>query len=741
MSESWEFLIQKEGDRTWLPLEGPTVEILEGRYRMVARSSRVQTPLEIRLAHQSFEEHLPKRRVQKRSHRTNKDGLMVVFPFTYLKVGLWEVSCTGDILSDLLGNPWQYKVQLEVLAIDFDADPSLEPEPQSEDLELTEFSKVASSEIELDKSKTIQTSELSQIHAQPELAPELIDVVVNLAQTVYIAPIQGQSLEIVGQIEQSGQADSGVDTSVKAYHLKLLLRDPQNFQILQQNDRDLLPQTLPIAFECHCYLPPECQTRLILGEIQIFEQEHPTNAIASQDFTITAGVSELLAAMSKERGVKESATSVSENSEPSDLDWETSETETVETNQKVNLFFFDLINQPKEQHSLDLKVSTRQPLPPQITRPDSQSSSGVKSPQLPSFMCRKVDEEVTPDTTIEQPLEEVSEVSATADSETTTTEETLESVVTVDETAGLESSSVEESDAQVESSFRRLKLHERFKMRLGAIAKEFIQLKEEKEDVGLASPNGNGATPQLSSASPLEASPVSPILEDGLSDIFTTEVAPQPLSQENQETPEPEPIATRRLEPQVSLTQDWEAEEIVVDDDGENQFIAAKSPNPEQPQPNVILESSQAQDLAETLTSDSAHLPLSLLQAHLNLFSIPTPCLEVPPGDWVAGDQVKIGVKLTPGDSLLRVKLWMSDRQTRTLLQDPQWMVDFDRDAFGNLTAITEWVVPFGCMEVWIEAIATEVLTGRESRKVTVSRTILPSDLLDITLEELDMSY
>jgi len=33
--QSWEFLLQKEGDRVWLPLESPDVEILEGRYRVI----------------------------------------------------------------------------------------------------------------------------------------------------------------------------------------------------------------------------------------------------------------------------------------------------------------------------------------------------------------------------------------------------------------------------------------------------------------------------------------------------------------------------------------------------------------------------------------------------------------------------------------------------------------------------------------------------------------------------------
>ncbi len=55
--EYWEFLLQKEGDRSWLPLESPTVEILEGRYRVVARSSRKQTNVEVRIIHQATEEN------------------------------------------------------------------------------------------------------------------------------------------------------------------------------------------------------------------------------------------------------------------------------------------------------------------------------------------------------------------------------------------------------------------------------------------------------------------------------------------------------------------------------------------------------------------------------------------------------------------------------------------------------------------------------------------------------------
>ena len=51
--EQWQFLIQKEGERAWHPLEKPSVQIKEGRYRVVARSNRTNTDVEVRVTHSS----------------------------------------------------------------------------------------------------------------------------------------------------------------------------------------------------------------------------------------------------------------------------------------------------------------------------------------------------------------------------------------------------------------------------------------------------------------------------------------------------------------------------------------------------------------------------------------------------------------------------------------------------------------------------------------------------------------
>lgn len=131
----WQFLIQKAGDRAWLPLDASSTEILEGRYRMVARSSRSNVPAEIRITHYAIAEIPPKRRVQRRSSRINADGLMMILPFTLLKPGLWEVRCMADVMADFFGESWSQSVRLQVLANsetlddwDFNTPPG-EPEP------------------------------------------------------------------------------------------------------------------------------------------------------------------------------------------------------------------------------------------------------------------------------------------------------------------------------------------------------------------------------------------------------------------------------------------------------------------------------------------------------------------------------------------------------------------------------------------------------------------------------------
>lgn len=116
--ENWQFLIQKQGEHRWHPLESSTVKLPEGKYRVVANSNYANTDVEVRVTHYSHHESPPKRYVKKRSRRTNADGVMAVIPFTSLKPGSWELRCSGDLMSDIMGNSWKFSVRLEVLPND-----------------------------------------------------------------------------------------------------------------------------------------------------------------------------------------------------------------------------------------------------------------------------------------------------------------------------------------------------------------------------------------------------------------------------------------------------------------------------------------------------------------------------------------------------------------------------------------------------------------------------------------------
>ena len=67
----------------------------------------------MRVSHISVDE-VPKRRLLKRSRRTNSEGLMAVIPFTNFKPGIWELRCSGDIMSEMLGQSWQHTLCIQV---------------------------------------------------------------------------------------------------------------------------------------------------------------------------------------------------------------------------------------------------------------------------------------------------------------------------------------------------------------------------------------------------------------------------------------------------------------------------------------------------------------------------------------------------------------------------------------------------------------------------------------------------
>ncbi len=114
------------------------------------------------------------------------------------------------------------------------------------------------------------------------------------------------------------------------------------------------------------------------------------------------------------------------------------------------------------------------------------------------------------------------------------------------------------------------------------------------------------------------------------------------------------------------------------------------------------------------------------------------PRLEVTSGELVSGELVNIRVKLPNLIPRVYVKLWVTDRQTRSLLDGPRWMLDFLPNGLGDMEAFTQITIPFGSLDIRFEAITIEMHTQRESHKVSVEREVVPPNLPVMSLEDFD---
>ncbi|MER3495001.1 MAG: hypothetical protein C4323_24060, partial [Mastigocladus sp. ERB_26_2] len=388
--EHWQFLIQKQGDRSWHTLESPNVEISEGRYRVVARSNLANIDVEVRVTHYSSLEVPPKRRVYKRSRRTNAEGLMAVIPFTYLQPGLWKLQCSGDLMADLFGKPWQHSLQLQVL-------PRVMGRLKDAESEYEEISTIAETTT-IDDEDAIINQPVSPVWLQGETAEQILQHLVELAlpacepftedevvedsppvitqlplllsleQETYIAR-WGQILSIDGCVQPP---ETSTLQKLATGELRLELRSPQSLEILAQTCQPLPEKLLPFSIKSSIEIPAECESKLILGEISLHGKLAPaseTTLLASQYFTITADITQLL------------ATSTPAASEPEPAPIPPSDV-TPEPSVKLDLELFNIVKSKKIAQS-----SFTQPaaniLPPLVTQ--SQKSANLRSPQLPKL--------------------------------------------------------------------------------------------------------------------------------------------------------------------------------------------------------------------------------------------------------------------------------------------------------------------------------------------------------------------
>jgi hypothetical protein len=990
--EYWEFLLQKEGDRSWLPLKEPSLILQEGRYRVVAHSSRANTDVEICVTHKSTTETPPKRRFQKRSRRTNPEGLMVVIPFTYLNPGEWELRCSGDVMSDFLGESWQQEVQFQISPIAVEpateqtlpvSDTTAIPEPSdfvatappipsidSHPIEASAADNepaVSASLVERSDRETFAPSSPDLQHPSPhdepqpeealkaslhtdfapsspdlqhpsphdepqpeealkaslhtDFAPaeensdtatepvtaEVVDVQVteweeppappsigNLAETTTVNPLLEHSLQMLEQVLQqvvepvlqelevgiedttapphspalleletephglmltldeeafislpgepltiTGQIDildiNQLDGSISADSadptfqgsLRYELRDPQTSRVLLDVQQPLPEQVLPFTFSYDLEIPPNCETRLILGTIALYSSTK--TALATQPFSITADLSELLGVIS--RGSSESEAEATSGSLESTTDSPQNIAAEEPESQRASLLsgaFLEAIEAVEKRPPLPLQPARGQLLPPQINQSALSQTRAVslKLPELPTFKSvvaaddsvadtpkplrsLKGDQKVpetTPDDTVpsEQSHSATSQTQLQPDvtqgtpdaddahlqidqptvATTQTLPETLEPALESGESSLTPPTNSETSP--IDDAFQALNIQDRFWTRLNSLAtdaelsewlrtdltawdtpdeteevieesfaetdfsetEEVIEESWEEMDFseaeavvesGMVEDRAFSDTDAVSEDSVAAESAVeleevwdskeepstAPAIEEATAefsgDLLDGADNERTLIQESHSLTEDNTIS---LAPVRQVEDNWVNREIVVEDDDASV-------------PEAISSKRQVTKISQSrafTTSQPEALAIASLESEE---PIPEPILFVPTRELTAGDTLIVRVKLPPEAGSIYVKLWMQDRQSRALLDGPRWLVDFTSNVSGEWEMLTQMIVPFGSVEIRLEAIAVAPDTQQESRKVAVDCVVLPPESPNF-LDDLD---
>ncbi|PZV08770.1 MAG: hypothetical protein DCF22_19670 [Leptolyngbya sp.] len=842
--EEWKFLVQKDGDRSWLPLDSPDVEILEGRYRIVARFAQANTEVHIRICHLAIAEDPPKRRLQKRFSQTNANGLMVVVPYTYLHPGIWEFSCfSPDLMSDLMGDTLHHSVRLQVFASvaesdeDWDGDDSDDStceQIESASAPELQVSLVENGQIENGESANGETAnhelftpdtpttpeiaalnvEIAQAlglsmdrlvtmteqlshqlieevfrefgvvsnasHFEPasatrEAVAELIEgeqnlepplpttlsevdaraVQIILEREVFQASV-GQRVAVVGRLMlQDGwqvpaiapptdhnleQAESNdeqfdLDTSIAAstrwtaQELRISLRDPQTSEVVLSDRQSVLNEPLPHGFSFTLALPRHLTTHLLIGEVEVWgassEQAEPI-ALQAATVTVTVNPDELMAEFQR---VRTALDQEPDGSDLSDLAVEFSERlHRSKAKPVLDLSFLDLaatnlvvdqdLSSTEATSSIIPAKPKRSGLPPQLSEPQPDLTGTKRKLDLPAFIVTTRTSATAVQDAIAQEaiVEELGEQDKSAECESQGAEYAVRSA---EESEMLDAETMRETLATLSTvtptGIAVGQLTE--KQQDGDIDSEVLALIEQ-----VATDAANvAATPTVAEKpSPIKSAFQALRLEDRFFDrlsVLATDAELLVALKESVPSESAAEMHSTAEAPTESPAADWVTHEVVVDDDPMWQEWMRRS-------------------LSRAKRGEALELPFANPLVMPEDEAIPVPVIEILTDEIVAGRPMNLRLKLPNLLPKIYIKLWVNDRQTRSLLDGPRWMVDFFPNGHDELEAVTQLTVPFGTLAIRLEAIAVEVQTQRESQKISLDCEVIPPDFPELPIED-----
>ena len=798
--ENWQFLIQKQGDHNWRILESPNLTILADNYRVLARSYLNNMDVDVRVTYISTQEVPPKQRILKRSHRTNSEGLMAVIPFTYFKPGIWELRCSGDIMSEMLGKSWQHTLLIQVSP----------PEPSPQSLtQLAEESDLASN---ADTQVSIVMNHGTPVWFKGETTEQILQNLLDLAlpqdeplldeETIENAPTLppplplnltldqdtyvarwGDNFIIHGDVEvneiENLEDERFAMNGVSQLRLEIALRSPSESRILNHVDQPLTDQVLPFSFSTLIDIPLDCESKLLLAEINLYGALADVGEVillANHTFTITADITDLLA-------LQTSRSDYRDYSLP-----ETNPPVKPKPSVKIRLELFNVAKTPKLAQFHILKPSPNQPLPPQIKPLISWQVLSPQLPNLPHNPTREINTDsetdsltktlaihpidlkklvIKPVNTIFPYLKrlKVKPVPGKTANDQLNVEKLatlqkspqLPTVVTLSaKIPELPVDNLPQSDQSMidDTSYAELIAE----IVAGVIKSEELDLVDsqensviiQSEELDLVDSQENSVIIQSEELDLVDTQENSSLLQQWIDSqgYLLTEAVFQESS-DNDLGEE-----TQTVDVEVLLSREKEIQEDPIAD---NIPLEINKPetvnilNPIATQPGWLSQEIVIDDLVMEWDADSwsdeaiadhhySPLPENETAADFSgvmMESLPTPQLYLSEGELVAGTSVMVRVKLPEVSSSVVVKLWVEDYQTRSLLDGPHILPDLRSNAWGEGETAIYLKIPFGCLEIRLSAIALHQTTQQESDKFTIIKTVIPPNLPTIEMDEM----
>jgi hypothetical protein len=738
---TWQFLIQQEGDRSWLPIETDG-DIPHGRYRFAARTAFPNIPVVVEIAHIA-DGHQPRcPRIQRRSCRTNSQGLLTMLPYSKIPAGTLAIRCLVQTDQNTLQH---YCTKFHV----FDPQGHGEanagtPQSISTDQHLELEMSCAKAEATPPAAPATVTTPYAQPPHQP---PQLVSLARSQVLAAHIqlteAPLtgtRGETVQVEGHIRL--EIDQEIDPAGVGHEwhgrLHTNLYDPQTAGILLTVDHPLyiacVDPITNVPFSYSIAIPPQIDTHILLGEVVL---EMPTLAsdgipesddipsLATESFVLAVGLQDLLTVLAEPAQPTLQVTSTGE--EPID------EPKLAQPPKPtLDLTFVSMLNSAKPVSSMG--IAARQsippkiaPVPPRITRTSTASpsepsalSKAWQAVQLPTFAAGKAARlaslaadaaSATSSIDSEDELLEMIDRLAKTDEEEYEGNSSAEPATESSAQSGIHSQAATEASSSAEldpidTAFRSLNLQQRFWTRLHTL------VGDTELSSWIAPITGSESGSPLDVVTPGVADLEMVNVADRLHDLESATPSAA-LDTANASTSHLSQSASTSLHhgPEDDL---WLSQEIVVDEEFSlpEHLMAERSPV----SPSTLS--------VVTLPDDQP---------------IPAPVLHVPVGELIAGKSIPVRVTLPETSGQICIKLWFFDYQTRSVLGEPRWLVNFMPDGFGNVEAVTYLTVPLGSSELQLAAIAIEIPTQRESYRSTVDRRVVPADLPILSLEPLGL--